>query len=340
MFQGDITLQIWQTAGRLRNTRAKRYAAIAFVFVCSVWPQWLAAQFSSTDLFKPSSTDEFLGLKTIRLWDGPVPDALGDGVSDIPTLTIFQPQPHAENGTALIVAPGGAYLGLASNLEGRQVADWLAAHGITAFILRYRLGPKYIYPVPLWDAQRAIRLVRAHASEYGILPNRIGIMGFSAGGHLAAAAGTLADLAKTTESDPVDRISSRPDFMVLAYPWLNAMQPNQQGLITYCSVIRKLSAEDCKQFESAYTPALHVTAQTPPAFLYGTSDDEAVSVSASVAFYQALQVAGVPAEIHIFAHGAHGSGLGDSNPALSLWPGLLESWFRGRGLLTQEAPSK
>ncbi len=329
-----------QIVGRLKDAGAKRYALIACVFVSSIWPQWLPAQSSSPDLFKPSSTDEFLDLKTIRLWDGPAPDALGDGVSDIPTLTVLQPQPHAGNGTALIVAPGGAYLGLASNLEGRQVADWLAAHGITAFILRYRLGPKYIYPVPLWDAQRAIRLVRAHASEYGILPNRIGIMGFSAGGHLAAAAGTLVDLAQTTESDPLDRTSSRPDFMVLAYPWLNAMQPNKQGLITYCSVMRKLSAEDCKKFESTYTPALHVTAQTPPSFIYATSDDEAVPVSASIAFYQALHAAGVPAEIHIFAHGAHGSGLGDSNPALGLWPGLLESWFRGQGLLTQEAPSK
>lgn len=328
-------MYISKTARRQVNAELKWYVVIAYVYISFIAPQCLPAQATLPSPSEPSSIGEFLDVKTIQLWNGSAPGAVGKNISDMPTLTIFLPQPNAGNGTSVIVAPGGAYVGLASNLEGRQVADWLSTHGVTAFVLRYRLGPKYIYPIPLEDVQRAIRFVRFHASEYGISPNRIGVMGFSAGGHLAAIAGTLFDPGNLTASDPIDRISSRPDFMVLAYPWLNAMQPNQHGLITYCSVIRSVPPEDCKKFELVYTPTLNVSPQTPPGFIYATSDDETVPVSASIAFYQALHAAGVPAEMHIFAHGAHGSGLGDSNPALDLWPGLLEAWLRGQGLLTQ-----
>ena len=324
-----------RTARRNLNSELKWCVVLAYVYISFIAPHCLPAQASLPSPSEPSSIEGFLDVKTIQLWNGSAPGAAGKNISDVPTLTIFLPQPNAGNGTSVIVAPGGAYVGLASNLEGRQVADWLSTHGVTAFVLRYRLGPKYIYPIPLEDVQRAIRFVRFHASEYGISPKRIGVMGFSAGGHLAAIAGTLFDAGNLTASDPIDRISSRPDFMVLAYPWLNAMQPNQHGLITYCSVIRSVPPEDCEKFELAYTPTLHVSPQTPPSFIYATSDDETVPVSASIAFYQALHAAGVPAEIHIFAHGAHGSGLGDSNPALDLWPGLLEAWLRGQGLLTK-----
>ena len=282
-----------------------------------------------------SQEDRFLGLEIIPLWDHLTARPQEIAPEDTPTLTLFHPQPRAANGTAVIVAPGGAYRGLSANLEGRQVADWLAARGITAFLLKYRLGVKYLYPAPLDDAQRAIRLVRARAKEFGILPNRIGMMGFSAGGHLSAAAGTLFDNGKQKSDDPVDRLSSRPDFMILGYPWLNAMQPNQQGLITYCSVLQTVPADECQSFTQKYTPTFHVTAQTPPAFIFHTTNDPVVPVNASIAFCQALQSAGVSVEMHIFANGAHGTGLGSGDAALDLWPVLLESWLRGRGLLSK-----
>ena len=280
-----------------------------------------------------TSTEAFLGIRTIPLWESHVPGAVGNSPLDVPTLTEFRPR-SKPSGTAVIIAPGGAYKGLASDLEGREVADWFTARGVVAFVLRYRLGSRYLYPVPLEDAQRAIRLVRYRAQEFRIAPERIGMMGFSAGGHLTAAAGTLFDSGKADAADPVDRVSSRPDFLILAYAWLNAMQPNQQGFITYCSVLQIKDAARCQGFTQKYSPELHVTPQTPTTFLYHTSNDATVPVEASVGFYIALHAAGVPAELHVFENGAHGSGLGQGDAALDLWPVLLEAWLRGRGLLT------
>ncbi len=268
------------------------------------------------------SVDKNLGMTTLPLWAG----------SDS-TLTVFEPQPGRGNGTAVIVAPGGAYRGLASNLEGRQVADWFAARGVTAFVLKYRLGAANPYPAPLLDAQRAVRLVRSLADKYKLAGGRVGIIGFSAGGHLAAMEATSFDDGRPDASDPVERLSDRPDFVILGYPWLNAMQPNAKHLITYCSVLSSLAASDCKQWEQQYTPALHVSARTPSTFIFHTSDDAVVPVQASVEFYLALVAAGVPAEMHIFRHGAHGSGLGSGDEALDLWPALLENWMRSQGLL-------
>ena len=284
---------------------------------------------------EPLPLDPTMGITTLPLWDGPAPGSHADG-ADVPTLTLFAPQPGRGNGTAVIVAPGGAYLGLASNLEGREVADWFASRGITAFVLKYRLGSRNVYPIPLQDAQRAIRLVRSFDKRYGLVPNRVGIIGFSAGGHLAATAGTLFDSGNAAAVDPVERLSDRPDFLVLGYPWLNAMQPNDRHLITYCSVIPTIPADQCKAFEAKYTPSLHVTNQTPPTFIFSTSDDKTVPVSASVEFYAALTAAGAPAELHLFQRGNHGSGLGSGDAALDAWPALLEQWLRDQGLLTPD----
>jgi acetyl esterase/lipase len=277
--------------------------------------------------------DPALGISTLQLWPKEAPQVAGTDSADLPTLTLFLPQKNKGTGSAVIVAPGGAYLGLASNLEGRQVADWFTSRGVTAFVLKYRLGAKYLYPIPLEDAQRAVRLVRSLASVYGFAPERIGFVGFSAGGHLAATTGTLFDAGKPDSADPVERLSSRPDFLVLGYPWLNAMQPSGR-YITYCSRIKTIPAETCKLDEQKYTPALHVTPQTPTTFIYSTTDDQTVPVSASVTFYNALIAAGVPAEMHIFRHGDHGSGLGAGFAALDLWPVLVEQWLRDQGLLT------
>jgi len=307
----------------------KRHLITALLFatiVCSV-TSFAAAQSSAAPPLDPN-----LGIKTIPVWDAHIP-AFNGSPNDIPTLTVFSP--FRPNGTAVIVAPGGGYTMLASNHEGRQVADWFAARGITAFVLKYRLGSHNLFPIPLEDAQRAIRLVRYNAAKYHISPNRIGIIGFSAGGHLAATAGTLFDEGDADASDPIDRVSDRPDFMILGYAWLNAMEPNDKGKITYCSVLKVVPAAECKRFEKAYTPALHVMADTPPTFIYATSDDNVVPVvQASIDFYEALLAAGVPVEMHLFEHGRHGSGLGLGSPSLDLWPILLEQWLRGRGLLS------
>jgi len=277
--------------------------------------------------------DKGFGISTIPLWGAGSSQAGGKN-SETATLTVFIPQPGHGVGTAVIIAPGGAYLRLATNLEGRQVADWFAARGVTAFVLKYRLGAENPYPIPLQDAQRTVRLVRSLSGIYKVSPDRIGIMGFSAGGHLAAMEATSFDDGEAGASDAVERVSSRPDFLILGYPWLNAMEPNEHGLITYCSVLHIASTTDCTELEKKYSPALHVTARTPSAFIYHTTDDATVPVQASVQFYSALVAAGVPAEMHLFRHGAHGSGLGRGDQALDAWPTLLESWMRGQGWLT------
>lgn len=277
--------------------------------------------------------DPALEIKTIPLYDGSPPVPAGGAASgDIPTLTVFSPQKGHETGGAVIIAPGGAYLGLASNLEGRQIADWFTSRGFTAFVLKYRLGDKNLYPIPLLDAQRAVRLVRFQAKNYGYSPNRIGMVGFSAGGHLAATAGTLSHAATGTSSD---QLSDRPDFLVLGYPWLNAMEPQKGKEITYCSLLHSTTAAQCLDFAQQYTPALHVTISTPSTFIFSTTDDGVVPVSASVEFYEAMSKAGAPVEMHLFRHGPHGTGLGSADASLDQWPVLLEQWLRDQGLLTK-----
>jgi acetyl esterase/lipase len=306
------------------------------VLLCLLGAALVDAQAAGSSSQPDQALDPALDISTIQLWPSGAPQVEGTPTGDLPTLTVFLPQKGRGTGSAVIVAPGGAYIGLASNLEGRQVADWFTSQGMTAFVLKYRLGAKYLYPIPLQDAQRAVRLVRSLAGTYGFLPDRIGIIGFSAGGHLAAATGTLFDAGNPSASDPLERLSSRPNFVMLGYPWLNAMQPSG-SYITYCSVIKTIPPETCKADEQKYSPSRHVTAQTPTTFIYSTSDDRTVPVSASVEFYNALIAAGVPAEMHIFRHGEHGSGMGAGSAALDQWPALLAEWLRDQGLLTPPA---
>jgi acetyl esterase/lipase len=310
----------------MRIARGKMNKTLFAVLLCLLAARLVNAQ-------AEQALDPALDISTISLWPSGSPQVEGTPPADLPTLTVFLPQKGRGTGSAVIVAPGGAYIGLASNLEGRQVADWFTSQGMTAFVLKYRMGAKYLYPIPLQDAQRAIRLVRSLAATYGFLPDRIGIIGFSAGGHLAAATGTLFDAGSPNAGDPLERLSDRPDFLVLGYPWLNAMQPSG-NYISYCTVIKTIPPETCKLDEQKYTPSLHVTAQTPTTFIYSTSDDQTVPISASVNFYNALIAAGVPAEMHIFRQGEHGSGMGAGSAALDQWPSLLAQWLRDQGLLT------
>lgn len=262
------------------------------------------------------------------LWPNGAPGALGTADEDIPTLAAFLLPPERAVPTAVIVCPGGGYLHLATDKEGDQVARWLNSIGVQAFVLKYRLGPRYHHPVELGDAQRAIRTVRFRAAQYHIQPDRIGIMGFSAGGHLASTAGTHFDSGNPDAADPIDRVSCRPDFLVLGYPVISFTQHVHVG-----SMHALLGENPDPELVALLSNELQVTPQTPPTFLFHTTADQTVPVENSVMFYLALHKAGVPAEMHLYEEGPHGVGLAPTDEALSSWPARLADWLRVRGLL-------
>jgi acetyl esterase/lipase len=265
--------------------------------------------------------------REVLLWPEGAPGALGTDDTDKPELTIFLPAAPNTTKTGVVVAPGGGYQHLSMDKEGFAIAHWLNDHGVAAFVLRYRLGPRYHHPVELGDAQRAIRLVRAHAAEYGIAEDHIGMWGFSAGGHLTATAGTHFDSGDSGATDPVQQKSSRPDFLILAYPVITMMDPS----VHLGSKRNLLGDNPDPGLVSSMSDETQVTPQTPPTFLFATTDDKTVPVANSVMFYEALVRAGVPVEMHLFQHGAHGAGLAAANPQLSVWPDLLIKWMRERG---------
>jgi acetyl esterase/lipase len=266
------------------------------------------------------------------LWPDGAPGALGTEDTDKPTLAAY-PVPMGRGvGTAVIVCPGGGYVNLSMDKEGDQIARWLNSLGVTAFVLKYRLGPKYHHPIELGDAQRAIRTVRAKAGEYRVLPDRIGIMGFSAGGHLASTAGTHFDAGMANASDPIERQGSRPDFLILCYPVISFTSFVHQGSRRYL-----LGDNPDPKLVENLSNELQVTAQTPPTFLFHTNADTAVPPENSAMFYMALRKAGVPAEIHTYERGPHGVGLAQTDEALSTWPSRLADWLRIRGLLNAGA---
>jgi acetyl esterase/lipase len=300
-----------------------------FRIILIVWVISLATSlvFSQTPAAVPAGPMAPQEPQTFPLWENGAPGALGHDDSDIPTLTYF-PASHGAP-TAVIVAPGGGYRGLAMDYEGRQIASWFNAAGITAFVLKYRLGPRYHHPIELGDAQRAIRLVRTRAADYGVKPDRIGMIGFSAGGHLTSTAETHFDSGDPNAPDPINRASSRPDFAILCYAVVSFTAPyahhgSAQALLG--------DSPDPKLLEDLSNES-RVTPQTPPTFLFSTSGDTAVPSENSVAFYLALHKAHVPAELHIFQKGPHGVGLALGDPALGEWPKLLITWLRGLALL-------
>ena len=266
------------------------------------------------------------GPAAMPLWAGGAPGAVGDAADDKPTITAYIPVSNPTK-TAVVIAPGGGYTHLSMVKEGADVAAWLNAHGVAAFVLKYRLGMKYHDPIELGDAKRAIRTVRTDAAKYGIAPDHIGMWGFSAGGHLTASAGTMFDAGDAAAADPIERASSRPDFLILAYPVITMEDP----YVHKGSRLYLLGNAPTQEQMDAMSAELHVTAQTPPTFLFTTTDDHTVPVLNSVMFYTALVKAGVPAEMHIFQHGAHGSGLAPANPQLQPWTDLLIKWMRERG---------
>lgn len=267
--------------------------------------------------------------QVIPLWTGSAPGALGTEDSDTPTLTVFLPRTMGASTPAVVVCPGGGYQNLASNHEGRQVASFLNSLGIAAFVLKYRLGPRYHHPIELGDAQRAIRTLRSHGPEWRIDPARIGIMGFSAGGHLAMTASTWFDAGNVQATDGIDRAGSRPDFAVLGYPVISMTEAwthqgsrrNLLGDPPDPDLAKRLSGETA------------VTKETPPTFIFQTNEDTTVPAENAVHYFLALRKAGVPAEMHVFEKGAHGVGLANDNLSLSPWSSLLATWLRGRGVI-------
>lgn len=267
--------------------------------------------------------------KVEMLWPGAAPGAVGAEDADKPSLTVYPAPEKSAVRTAVIVFPGGGYGMLAKDHEGDQIARWLNSLGIQAFVLQYRIAPRYHFPAPLLDAQRAIRLVRAHAADYRISPTRVGIWGFSAGGHLASTAGTHFDAGVANAADPIDRVSSRPDFMILAYPVISFTTP-----YTHQGSLRNLLGDNPDpKLVSSLSNETQVTAQTPPTFLFHTNEDNGVPAENSVLFYLALRKAGVPAEMHIYERGPHGVGLASTDAVLATWAARLKDWLEIRGLL-------
>jgi acetyl esterase/lipase len=268
------------------------------------------------------------GHQTIALFPKGAPNAQGTAPEDIPTLTLYPVSGKDVAPTAIVVCPGGGYARLSMAHEGYDVAEWLNQQGISAFVLKYRLGPKYKYPNELLDAQRAIRWVRSHANDYGYKEDQIGIWGFSAGGHLASTAGTHFDTSKKDPQDDIDKRSSRPDFMVLAYPVITMKtQTTHQG-----SLRNLLGESPDPVLVTLLSNELQVTSKTPPAFLFHTTEDPVVPVENSISFYLAMRKAGVPAEMHIYLKGHHGVGLATKDPVLRTWTGHLLDWLKVNNL--------
>jgi acetyl esterase/lipase len=260
--------------------------------------------------------------QAFRLWDGDAPGALGKSDKDVPTLTLYEPK-HP-SGSAVIVCPGGGYEMLADH-EGSAYAMYLNRLGVTAFVLHYRLGSNgYRYSVELLDIKRAIRTVRAGAAKWKIDPKKVGVMGSSAGGHLASMAVTKFDGGDKAARDPIDRVGSRPDFGILCYAVIS------MGPIGHAGSRRALLGDDPPQALIEETSSeLHVTHETPPCFIWHTQDDPVVPVANSEVFASALQKAEVPYELHLYPHGEHGLGLGgtsDSNTLLP-WTRELNKWM-------------
>jgi acetyl esterase/lipase len=287
-------------------------------FACLVFNATLAAQAQSQE---PPH---------VRLWSGRAPEAVGDAENDTPWMTPFLPAKERATGTAVVVCPGGGYGHIAMDHEGVATARWLNDIGVAAFLLKYRHRKTgYGHPAPMLDVQRALRMVRARADEWNVKPDRVGVLGFSAGGHLASTAGTHFAPGDPGAEDPVERVACRPDFMVLIYPVISLAEDfthkgsrrNLLGENPDPALVEKLSNER------------QVTPLTPPTFLVHTDEDKGVPVENSLAFYAALRKAKVPAELHVFEKGPHGFGLGKPDMAASAWPELCEKWLRARGLL-------
>jgi acetyl esterase/lipase len=278
----------------------------------ALWPAGKVPNYKKTNETERSDTTDKIRISKVQT----------------PTIAVFLPTKNL-NGQAVIICPGGGYSILAYYWEGIDVAKWLNSKGIAAIVLKYRLPNSESNIVrqlsPLMDAQRAIRLVRANAEKWKINKDRIGIMGFSAGGHLASTAGTHFDSGNVRAADTIDRISSRPDFMVLGYPVVTM----SKSVMHKGSRNNLIGENPTEALANYYSGELNVTSQTPPTFLVHASDDKSVPVDNSLFFYQALRANNIPAEMHIYPKGGHGFGLGLGIKQTESWTDRCIEWLRG-----------
>ncbi len=295
-----------------------------------------------TMMISPSAAPEVL-----PLWPGKAPHAVGDTATDQPSISVYLAPKEIANGAACVVCPGGGYGFLADEHEGKDAAVFLNKHGISAFVLKYRIvqpgRPGPLHPAPMEDAQRAIRTVRSKAKEWSIDPKKIGIWGFSAGGHLASTAGTHFDSGKT-DGDAIDKASCRPDFLILSYPVIST----EKGVTHGGSVKNLLGDKPDEKLLEYYCNDKRVTAETPPTFIFHTSEDKAVLPENAIRFYLACKKAKVSCELHMYAKGVHGLGLGTGwkdaagkwriapEPSVAGWPDRLMDWLAVQEIVTKK----
>ena len=272
--------------------------------------------------------------KTIVLWPNGAPGALGNGDGDVPRMYVY-PAAGTGSHSAVIVMPGGGYTHLAIEKEGGAEARWLNEHGVTAFVLEYRLGPRYHFPSPMLDGARAVRYVRSHAAELDVAKDRVGLWGFSAGGHLAGYLAAVHDSGTAGATDPIERESDRPDFVIVSYGRFSMdesipRKTNMEGL---------LGDHPTQAMLDAVSVVKLVTKNTSPFFIYSTTGDQTVNSMNATALYDALKKADVPVELHIFERGGHGTGMAQglkNLPELAIYPTLLANWMEMHGWMAQD----
>jgi acetyl esterase/lipase len=296
---------------------------------------WVICLIALLPLFAQGASDP----RVIPLWPEGVPDIKPDAGQEReengrflnihhPTVTLYSPPEGAANGTAVIYAAGGGYVRVAVGANGGEITRWLNSIGIKVFVLKYR-NVEYGQPAPLRDALRAVRLVRSRASEFGVKPERIGMLGGSAGGHLAASAGTLFDAPEGRVGSELDRVSGRPDFIVLVFPVITMQDPHAHG-VSRRALLGENPSEALKQ---RWSVERQVTKDTSPTFLVHSSEDSTVVVENSLLFYEAMHRAKAPIEMHLYPRGPHGSGMAASLGPTADWPKLCEAWMRFNGWL-------
>lgn len=304
----------------------KIFAASAFIFASLS----LARAQTPTETpapAAPAAVETPAAPPVILLWPEGAPGALGDTPADKPSLTAYLPEAAKRNGASMLIFPGGGYQHLAEH-EGKGYAEWLAANGVTAYVLKYRLGPAYHHPAMLNDAARALRMVRFFAKRDGLDPARVGVMGSSAGGHLASTLVTHFDEGKPEAADPIERESSRPDLGVLCYAVITMGEFTHSG-----SKKNLLGDSPASELVPQLSNENQVTAQTPPCFLWHTVADKTVPVENSLLFAAALRRAGVPFSLHLYETGAHGLGLGRPGKPAPPWADQLLYWLKERKFL-------
>ena len=318
----------------LRVSRSKLAPACAFLAAAA-----LCAPIARAQMAAPAPAAAPANMHSILLWPDGAPGALtGGGALDTPSLDIYV-APSNPTQTGVIVCPGGGFVHLSLVHEGSDEAAWLNEHGITAFVLHYRLGPRYHYPAQFYDITRAVRYVRANAASLGLDPKHVGVWGFSAGGNLAGMVSTHFDAGNAGSPDTIEQASSRPDFTILCYARISyrGEPPTEQGLLNLLGPAPDPALVDVVSDDE------HVTADTPPAFIYQTANDGSVKASNAILYFEALLKAGVPAELHIFENGPHGTFQGTNFagppiPALAEYPTLLVNWMRAHGFMEASAP--